>query len=95
MAAGLTLGHLLGARLNNKELPPPPRESALGALYYFIQNGSPLSKRFDPANINFSLFPEPPSGVKKAERRQAIVERARISLKIWAEKLTALLNAAK
>jgi methylenetetrahydrofolate--tRNA-(uracil-5-)-methyltransferase len=65
--------------------PPPPPETALGALMGHITNAD--ARHFQPMNVNYGLFPELPSRVKKKERRQRLAERALTALDEWRTKL--------
>ena len=47
VAASAILGH---------DLPPPPPETAMGALVTHITGGAE-AKTFQPMNVNFGLFP--------------------------------------
>ena len=80
-AAGLWLGIRLGALAFGRELPPPPVETALGALLGHLRTPA---KRFQPSNVQFGLMPE--LGVKagKANRKALYAERARSSFAAWA-----------
>jgi len=58
-AMGLLAGRFAAAELAEEELPPPPANSAHGALIEHITGGHlPGGKRsFQPMNVNFGLFP--------------------------------------
>ncbi len=64
-------------------MPPPPIETALGALLGHITGGAE-AETYQPMNINFGLMP-PLSGPKsrKADRKKLYTERARATLKGW------------
>jgi len=55
IAAGLLAGIHAAALAKEDQLTPPPRETALGSLIYYISNSD--SKNFQPANITFDLLP--------------------------------------
>lgn len=83
-ASGLTAGLFCGARLQGKELPPFPQETALGALAHYVSNQSVTD--FQPMNINFGLLP--PLGVRikgKREKNEAISQRALDRLREYKE----------
>jgi len=82
-ATGLAAAlYLLGER-RGTPLPPLPRTSALGALARHLTESDP--ERFQPANVNYGLFPplepEPP----KRQRRGAYAQRALADLTAWRE----------
>jgi methylenetetrahydrofolate--tRNA-(uracil-5-)-methyltransferase len=63
-------------------LPPPP-ETAHGALLAHITGGADATT-FQPMNVNFGLFPPPPQGTPKSERKPAMARRALAALAPWA-----------
>ncbi len=79
-ACGLWLGLSLAARLHGRELPPPPPESALGALLSHLRREA---KHFQPSNVNFGLSPELPGRNKKACRKALYASRARDAWTAW------------
>lgn len=92
-ATGLWLGLDLAHRLHaadkadatpdpreNDGLPPPPPESALGALLAHLQR--PV-KHFQPSNVNFGLMPEPELRLRKKDRKAAYADRARDAFAAW------------
>ncbi len=62
----------------------PPRNTAMGSLVTYITDKK--SKEFQPMNINFGLFPSPPPGVRKKDRRRFMVNSAMKEMEIWAKK---------
>jgi methylenetetrahydrofolate--tRNA-(uracil-5-)-methyltransferase len=76
--------------------PPPPPETALGALLRHVTGEGRLEGRpHEPQNVNWGMFPPLPQ-VKKRERKAARVERARAALEAWAEATsTRLLNVER
>jgi methylenetetrahydrofolate--tRNA-(uracil-5-)-methyltransferase len=60
---------------------PPPRETALGSLVHYLVASDP--KHFQPMNVNFGLLPDPPSGVRKDQRRAWQLARAAEALARW------------
>jgi methylenetetrahydrofolate--tRNA-(uracil-5-)-methyltransferase len=83
-ATGLMIGLYLALERQGGDLAELPGSTALGALVRHLTESSP--KHFQPANINYGLFPELPGRVRRRERRQAHVERARKALVDWAER---------
>jgi methylenetetrahydrofolate--tRNA-(uracil-5-)-methyltransferase len=79
-ACGLWLGLSLAARLFGRHLPPPPPESALGALLSHLRTDA---KHFQPSNVNFGLSPELPGRNKKASRKALYAARARDAWTAW------------
>jgi len=71
-------GWLAGVNMANYILNKPflkmPRETALGAQAFYLENALPND--FQPMNINFGLFPEIPGRHYKKEKKQMIVKRS-------------------
>jgi methylenetetrahydrofolate--tRNA-(uracil-5-)-methyltransferase len=63
---------------------PLPASTALGALARHLTESDAGS--FQPANVNYGLFAELETPVKKADRRAAYAARARRDLAAWAER---------
>ena len=82
-ACGLWAGLLLAAELRGQALPPPPPETALGALLSHLQTPA---KRFQPSNIQYGLMPELGERAKKASRKELYAQRAREHFAEWLEK---------
>ena len=78
LAVGLYISH---QRYGQDHLPFPP-STALGAMARHITETP--SRRFQPANINFGLFPPLERRVPKRDRRAAYAARAREALLDWA-----------
>ncbi|MBO4312759.1 MAG: methylenetetrahydrofolate--tRNA-(uracil(54)-C(5))-methyltransferase (FADH(2)-oxidizing) TrmFO [Desulfovibrio sp.] len=87
-ACGLWLGLLLGARAHGKELPPPPAESALGALLKHLRTPN---KRFQPSNVHFGLMPEFADRLHKKERKALYSSRARKAFADWHARIVKIL----
>ena len=85
-AIGLIAGRLAAAQLLGRELAPPHRDTAMGALLAHI-TGEADAKHFQPMNVNFGLFRPVDPGLQKAERKAALVARARAALDAWCEAL--------
>src|SRR3546814_9416012 len=56
------------AELGGRTLPPPPPETALGALLGHITGGADASS-YQPMNVNFGLFPPLAEDVRKKDRK--------------------------
>ena len=85
-AMGLVAGRLAVAEMTGTPLPPPPRETACGALMAHI-TGDAEAKTFQPMNVNFGLFP-PVTGLKggrrgRKDRYQAYTDRAKAAFAAW------------
>jgi methylenetetrahydrofolate--tRNA-(uracil-5-)-methyltransferase len=84
-ATGLAIGlYLALERAGGSEPEPFPSTTALGALARHLTESDP--RHFQPANINYGLFPELPERFRKNDRKAAYVERARADLAAWAER---------
>ena len=84
-AMGLLAGRLAAAELLGICAPPPPRETALGALVHHITGGAE-AKTFQPMNVNFGLFP--PIDAKggrrgRRDRYKAYTDRAKDAFTEW------------
>lgn len=81
-AIGLLAGRFAAAEVLGVELPPPPIETALGALLTHI-TGAAEVETYQPMNVNFGLFPPIEGRTKKAERKRRYTDRARAALAEW------------
>ncbi|MEH3102010.1 methylenetetrahydrofolate--tRNA-(uracil(54)-C(5))-methyltransferase (FADH(2)-oxidizing) TrmFO [Sphingomonas adhaesiva] len=81
-AIGLIAGRFAAAELQGRPLPPPPVETALGALLTHI-TGAAEAETYQPMNVNFGLFPPIPGRTKKADRKKMYTDRAREALSGW------------
>jgi methylenetetrahydrofolate--tRNA-(uracil-5-)-methyltransferase len=85
-AIGLLAGRFAAAELRGEHLDAPPPTTALGALHAHITGGA-AAETFQPMNVNFGLFPpipDLPGGRRgRAERKPALVARARADLGRW------------
>jgi methylenetetrahydrofolate--tRNA-(uracil-5-)-methyltransferase len=82
---GLVAGRMAAAELKGETLPPPPRETAMGALIHHITGGAE-AKTFQPMNVNFGLFP--PIDAKggrrgRKDRYRAYTDRAKAAFREW------------
>jgi methylenetetrahydrofolate--tRNA-(uracil-5-)-methyltransferase len=88
-ATGLAIGLYLGLERLGRPLEPLPASTALGALARHLTESDP--RHFQPANINYGLFPEmaDPGGRRHRDpggRRAAFAARAAADLAAWAER---------
>ena len=84
-AMGLVAGRMAAAELQGRSLPPPPPDTAMGALISHITGGAD-AKTFQPMNVNFGLFPpiDAKSGRKGRQTRyKAYTDRAKASFQSW------------
>lgn len=81
-ACGLLAALFTWAELKGRRLPPPPRETAHGALLAHV-TGDAVAETFQPMNVNFGLFPPLPEGTPKAARKRLMAERALAALDRW------------
>lgn len=87
IAIGLLAGLFTVSALLNSPIAPPPPASAMGALLHYITDER-RADNFQPANINFSLFPPLEKKIKnRKNRRSAILEQAGKSHMEWAEQV--------
>ena len=85
-AIGLLCARFAAAEKRGETLPPPPVETALGALLAHITGGADADS-FQPMNVNFGLMPPLPGRVKKAERKKAYTDRAREKFAGWLDQV--------
>jgi len=81
-AIGLLAGRFAAAELLGEIADPPPVTTAFGALLAHITGGAD-AKTFQPMNINFGLFPEPPEKTRGRDRKRAQADRALVDLQAW------------
>ncbi|MDT8855403.1 methylenetetrahydrofolate--tRNA-(uracil(54)-C(5))-methyltransferase (FADH(2)-oxidizing) TrmFO [Paracoccaceae bacterium Fryx2] len=84
-AMGLLAGRMAASELQGREVPPPPPETAMGALVTHITGGAE-AKTFQPMNVNFGLFPpiEAKGGRKgRKDRYKAYTDRAKEAFAAW------------
>jgi methylenetetrahydrofolate--tRNA-(uracil-5-)-methyltransferase len=80
---------MLASRIRQEALPAFPETSALGALIHKITSSEEIP--FSPVCLNFSLFPpfdQTHKKVAKAEKKQAICDRALQDLSLWISKVS-------
>lgn len=85
-AMGLLAGRFAASEILGKTMPPPPPESAHGALLEHITGGhlGPTGS-FQPMNINFGLMPPPEIRVHKKERKPYQARRALKAIETFAK----------
>lgn len=84
-AMGLLAGRMAAAEILGRTLPPPPPETAMGALITHITGGAD-AKTFQPMNVNFGLFPpiDAKGGRKgRKDRYKAYTDRAKEAFSAW------------
>jgi methylenetetrahydrofolate--tRNA-(uracil-5-)-methyltransferase len=84
-AMGLLAGRMAAAELAGQSLPPPPDETAMGALVRHITGGAD-AKTFQPMNVNFGLFPpiDARGGRRgRKDRYKAYTDRAKEAFSQW------------
>lgn len=84
-AMGLLAGINVARFIKNKPLVVPPKETAMGALVYYITEADP--KHFQPMNVNWGLFPllGVSKRISKERKYLLLAERALKSLNNWIE----------
>ena len=81
-AVGILAARFAIAELRGETLPPPPLETALGAILNHITGGAD-AETYQPMNVNFGLMPPIEGRSKKADRKKAYTDRARAALAQW------------
>jgi methylenetetrahydrofolate--tRNA-(uracil-5-)-methyltransferase len=84
-AMGLLAGRMAAAEILGRTLPPPPPETATGALITHITGGAD-ARTFQPMNVNFGLFPpiDARGGRKgRKDRYKAYTDRAKEAFSQW------------
>ncbi len=81
-AVGILAARFAAAELRGETLPPPPAETALGAILGHITGGAE-AETFQPMNVNFGLMPPLAGHLKRADRKKAYTDRARTALAEW------------
>ena len=81
-AIGLLAARFAAAELSGRAMPPPPVETALGALLNHITCGAD-AETYQPMNVNFGLMPPIEGRTRKADRKKIYTDRARAALRAW------------
>lgn len=79
-ACGLWLGLHLAGRQAGREIPPPPRESMIGALLAHLRTPA---KDFQPSNVAFGLTPTLEGKAGKVRRKELYAARSRAAFGGW------------
>ncbi len=84
-AMGLLAGRMAAAGILGRRLPPPPADTAMGALLTHITGGAE-ARTFQPMNVNFGLFP--PVAARggrrgRKDRYKAYTDRAKAAFTGW------------
>ena len=87
-AIGLLAARFAIAEARGATLPPPPPETALGALLGHLTGGA-IAETYQPMNVNFGLMPPLEDNIRKADRKKAYTGRARTALTDWLEPVRA------
>jgi methylenetetrahydrofolate--tRNA-(uracil-5-)-methyltransferase len=85
-AVGLLAARFTAAELSGDSVPPPPPETALGALHAHITGGAD-AETFQPMNVNLGLMPPLPGRSKKADRKKGYTDRAKTALAEWLDQI--------
>ena len=85
-AVGILAARFAAAEHRGESLPPPPVETAMGALLGHITGGAD-AETFQPMNVNFGLMPPIAGRTKKADRKKMYTDRARAAFDAWHAKL--------
>ena len=87
-ASGLIAGRNAAALALGREPSAPPRETAIGALGYYVSHADP--RHYEPTNITFGIMPAPEGAtgrrLGKADRKSATSARALAALEAWLHK---------
>jgi len=81
-AIGLLAGRFAAVDILSLSAETPPPTTAFGALLTHITDGADANT-FQPMNVNFGLFPEPPAHTRGKDRKRAQAHRAMQDLRTW------------
>jgi len=80
-AMGMVAGINAVSSILKKQLVIPSPATATGALLNYITTADP--DHFQPMNVTYGLFPPIPSGVKKRDRRDFLIQQALKHIEEW------------
>ncbi len=87
-AHGLVIGLLTALERERGAVPPPPAETALGALVGHVRGAWLAPGRpYEPQNVHWGLFPPLGPETRRSETQRARVLRAQEALSRWAAEL--------
>ncbi len=81
-AMGLLAGLFTASAIMGRNIEPPPRATAMGALLAHITGGA-HPETFQPMNVTFGLFPPITTGRKGRDRKLAYTQRAKKEFQEW------------
>jgi methylenetetrahydrofolate--tRNA-(uracil-5-)-methyltransferase len=81
LGTGILAGINLHRHLTGLSPAAPPPTTMLGGLLRYLREADP--KHFQPMNANFGLLDPLPGKVKKAEKKEAMAERALAEFGAW------------
>lgn len=81
-AIGMLAGIFTANEATGKVIPVPPKETALGALLNHITGDAEIDT-FQPMNVNFGLFPELETKVRRDNKKVELSKRALEKLDEW------------
>ena len=82
-ACGLLAARSIYARLEGRQLPPPPVDTMCGALIQYLTTEN---KHFQPMGANMGILPPLPAESRPRDKRlryMAVAERAVASFQQW------------
>ncbi len=82
-ASGIAAAYAAAKRFRGETPVPFPKETALGALTYYVSHYE--GKNFQPMNVNFGLVPPLSARVPKKEKNGKLAERALSEMKKFSE----------
>lgn len=82
-ASGIAAAYAAAKRFRGVMPVPFPKETALGALTYYVSHYE--GKNFQPMNVNFGLVPPLSARVPKKEKNAKLAERALSEMKKFSE----------
>ncbi|MEO0145198.1 MAG: methylenetetrahydrofolate--tRNA-(uracil(54)-C(5))-methyltransferase (FADH(2)-oxidizing) TrmFO [candidate division WOR-3 bacterium] len=85
-ATGLIAGINAYRLLKNKKTIYPSRHTMIGALLYYITHENP--KYFQPMNANFGLFVDIPKHLKGKNKKEFIIQRAKMEFEKFLKELS-------